>query len=116
MELLADIQSLNLSEILSDEIFEELLSISSEVEQTRNELELIDRAKALGVKLKFEMMLKAFKSAKRKFDKEAKSKIIPIKNDMADGITHFNGEYEDLYCGQWICSESGIYCMYLESW
>ena len=118
MELLADIQSLNLSEILSDEIFEELLSIGSEVEQTRNELELIDRAKALGVKLKFEMMLKAFKSAKRKFDKEAKSKIVPIKNDMADRITHFNGEYEDLYCGQWICSDNGIYCMTMfgESW
>lgn len=118
MELLADIQSLNLSEILSDEIFEELLSIGSEVEQTRSELELVDRAKALGVKLKFEMMLKAFKSAKRKFDKETKSKIIPIKNDMADGITHFTGEYEDLYCGQWICSENGIYCMTMfgESW
>lgn len=118
MELLADIQSLNLSEILSDEVFEELLSIGSEVEQTRNELELIDRAKTLGVKLKFEMMLKAFKSAKRKFDKEAKAKIIPIKNDMADGITHFTGEYEDLYCGQWICSDNGIYCMTIfgESW
>ena len=45
MELLADINSLSLSEILSDELFEELLSIESQVEQTRNELELIDRAK-----------------------------------------------------------------------
>ena len=118
MELLADIQSLNLSEILSDEVFEELLSISSEVEQTRNELELTDRAKTLGVKIKFEMMLKAFKSAKRKFDKETKSKIIPIKNYMADIVTHFTVEYEDLYCGQWICSENGIYCMTMfgESW
>lgn len=117
MELLADINSLNLSEILSDELFEELLSISSEIEITRNELELIDRAKELGIKTKFESMLKAFKSEKKKFDKEQK-KIIPIRNDLVDGITHFTGEYEDLYCGQWICSDNGIYCMTMfgESW
>lgn len=118
MELLADINSLSLSEILSDELFEELLSIESQVEQTRNELELIDRAKNLGVKFKFETMLKAFKSAKRKFDKETKTKIVPIRNDLVDGVTHFIGDYEDLYCGQWICSDNGIYCMTMfgESW
>ena len=63
-------------------------------------------------------MLKAFKSAKRKFDKETKTKIVPIRNDLVDGVTHFIGEYEDLYCGQWICSDNGIYCMTMfgESW
>lgn len=118
MELLADIQSLNLSEILSDEVFEELLSISSEIEMAKSELELLDQAKALGVKAKFEVILKAYKSAKKKFDREAKNKIIPIRNDLVDGVTHFSGEYENLYCGQWICSDSGIYCMTMfgESW
>lgn len=107
MELLADIQNLNLQEILSDELFLELLSDESEVERIRNELELIDRAKILGVKSKFESMLKAFKAEKKKFDKS--QKIVPIKTELADGITHFTGSYEDLYCGSWICSDNGIY-------
>ena len=115
MELLADIQNLTLSEILSDELFIQLLAEESDIEIARNEIELIDRAKILGVKIKFEQMLKAYKSEKKKFDKK---KIVPIKNDMADGITHFTGEYDDLYCGQWICSDSGIYCMTMfgEAW
>ena len=89
MELLADIISLSLSEILSDELFEELLSIESQVEQTRNELELIDKAKNLGVKLKFETMLKAFKSAKRKFDKETKTKIVELITENPEWFVDF---------------------------
>lgn len=115
MELLADIQSLNSKELLSDELFLELLSDESEIEQMRNELSLVERAKVLGCKTNFEQMLKAFKSEKKKFDKK---KIVPIRNDMADGITHFNCDYDDLYCGQWICSNRGIYTltMWGESW
>jgi putative DNA primase/helicase len=115
VELLADIQNLNISEITSDDIFLELLADESEIEKMRNEIALTERAKALGVKVKFEQMLKAFKSEKKKFDKK---KIVPIRNDMADGITHFNCEYDDLYCGQWICSDRGIYTltMWGESW
>jgi putative DNA primase/helicase len=115
VELLADIQNLNISEITSDDIFLELLADESEIEKMRNEIALTERAKALGVKVKFEQMLKAFKSEKKKFDKK---KIVPIKNDMADGITHFNCDYDDLYCGQWICSDRGIYTltMWGESW
>lgn len=111
MELLADISSLSSSEILSDELFEELLSLGSDIEITRNELELIDRAKLLDVKSKFEKMLSAFRSEKKKFDREQKNKIIPIRTDLVDGVTHFIGEYDDLYCGQWICGENGVFCI-----
>lgn len=109
MELLANIQELTSTEILQDEIFLELLSDESEVERMRNELALIERSKTLKIKTEFESMLKAFKAEKKKFDKN--QKVIPIRNDLADGITHFSGEYEDLYCGQWIANDNGIYAI-----
>ena len=56
-------------------------------------------------------MLKAYRIEKKKFDKEQKNKIVPTRTDLVDGVTHFIGEYDDLYCGQWICGESGVFCI-----
>lgn len=75
---MADIQSLNSSEIISDKLFEELLTVESNIEQVRYEFELIERSKILGVKIKFESMLKAFKSEKKKFD--AKNNIVQYRS------------------------------------
>lgn len=107
-----DIKNLTASEILSNQIFRELFEIESEIEVARFKIELQEKAKDLKVKAGFDLMLKAFEREKREFEREQKkNNIVPISNGFADGITHFNGEYNDLYCGQWICSENGIYCM-----
>jgi len=109
---LLDIKNLTASEILSNQIFRELFEIESEIEVARFKIELQEKAKDLKVKAGFDLMLKAFEREKREFEREQKkNNIVPISNGFADGITHFNGEYNDLYCGQWICSENGIYCM-----
>lgn len=84
MELLADINSLNLSEILSDELFEELLSLGSEIEIARNEFELIDKAKKLNCEYKFKKLLQCFKAEKKKFDN--KNGISRIGNGNITGI------------------------------
>ncbi len=107
-----DIKNLSVSEILSDQIFFELLEIESEIEAARFKIELQDKAKTLKIKSAFDLMLRAFEKQKKEFDKEQKkNNIIPINNGFADGITHFIGEYTDLYCGQWICTEQGVYCI-----
>lgn len=107
-----DIKNLTASEILSNQIFRELFEIESEIEVARFKIELQEKAKDLKVKAGFDLMLKAFEREKREFEREQKkNNIVPISNGFADGITHFNGDYNDLYCGQWICSENGIYCM-----
>lgn len=107
-----DIKNLNASEILSDQIFLELLEIESEIEAARFKIELQDRAKTLKIKPAFDLMLRAFEKQKKEFDREQKkNNVIPINNGFTDGITHFIGEYTDLYCGQWICTEQGVYCI-----
>ena len=57
-------------------------------------------------------MLRAFEKQKKNLiGNKRKNNVIPINNGFADGITHFIGEYTDLYCGQWICTEQGVYCI-----
>ena len=81
MELLLDIKNLNVSEILSDQIFLELLEIESDVEFAKFKIELLEKSKLLGIKLKFETMLKAYEREKKEFDKKkSKNKIVPIDN------------------------------------
>ena len=90
--------------ILSEEVFNEVFNQEDEIYKARLLLSLEDRAAELGVKGKFDQMVKAYK----KVDRETKQK----KKQQAAGMnnyTDFEGPYENMYCGSWIAGETGIY-------
>ena len=90
--------------ILADAVFEEVFNQEDEIQKARLLLSLQDRAAELGVKGKFDQMVKAYK----KVDKEIRQKKMQETAGM-DNYTNFDGPYDTMYCGSWIAGENGIY-------
>lgn len=102
MEPLARLDS---KSILSEEIFLEIFEQEDEIVKARMILSLTDRAGELGVKKKFEELLKAYK----RVDKEAKQRERKKPITMLDKWTNFEGPYNNMFCGAWIAGEDGVY-------
>lgn len=131
------IQELTAETLLSDEIFNELFddSIHSIFEREKIALDLIERAKCVGVKPQFEALYKARKAHERqiaadqrKFEEGAKAEqraekelqknqareaqhqaAIDRKIMQLHAMTDFQSdEYPELFCGAWICNSNGI--------
>ncbi len=91
--------------ILADDIFEEIFEQEDEILKARLILSLEDRAAELGVKRKFETILKAYSKVNRDTKVKEKKKI----SSGTDNYTDFDGPYEPMYCGSWLANEKGIY-------
>lgn len=102
MEPLARLDS---KSILSEEIFLEIFDQEDEIMKARMILSLTDRAGELGVKKKFEELLKAYK----RVDKETKQRERKKPIAMLDKWTNFEGPYNNMFCGAWIAGEDGVY-------
>ena len=102
MEPLARLDS---KSILAEDIFLEIFDQEDEIMKARMILSLTDRAAELGVKKKFEELLKAYK----KVDREAKQRERKKPIAMLDKWTNFEGPYNNMFCGAWIAGEDGVY-------
>ena len=94
--------------ILSDEVLTEVFDQEDELYKARLLLSLEDRADELGVKKKFQELVKAYRRVEREIkrrereDKKQKASIL-------DNWTNFEGPYDRMRCKTWIASENGIY-------
>lgn len=102
---LQEINSLTAVTILESEVFEEILNDEDEIHQAQLLLTIIDRAKEVGVKTKFETLYKAYKKEHSKREK-AKTKLPEMQSYSP--VTDFDGNYEQMYCGGWICNDNGV--------
>ena len=102
MEPLARLDS---KSILAEDIFLEIFDQEDEIMKARMILSLTDRAAELGVKKKFEELLKAYK----KVDREAKQRERKKPIAMLDKWTNFEGPYNNMFCGAWVAGEDGIF-------
>ena len=91
--------------ILAEDIFLEIFDQEDEIMKARMILSLTDRAAELGVKKKFEELLKAYK----KVDREAKQRERKKPIAMLDKWTNFEGPYNNMFCGAWVAGEDGIF-------
>lgn len=97
------------SSILEDEVFKEIFDEEDQIMQARMILSLIDRAKELGVKTKFEEILKAYKRTIRSAEAEERNKK---RGEVSlENYTNFSsdGKYDNMFCGPWIATDSGVY-------
>lgn len=91
--------------ILEESIFTEIFDQEDEIMKARMILSLTDRASELGVKKKFEELLKAYK----RVDRETKQRERKKPMSMLDKWTNFDGPYNNMFCGSWIAGEDGVY-------
>lgn len=90
--------------ILSDEIFMEIFEQEDEIYKARLTLALEDRAVQLGVKSKFTKILNAFKKVEKATQQKKRQQA-----SLVDNWTNFTGDYDNMMCGSWVASDSGIY-------
>lgn len=100
-----EINKLDALSIIEENVFKEIYEESDEFKQAAVLMTLMDRAKALGVKQKFETMYKAYKKEQ---DKKAKSLPQPMQYQSHSGMTEFNSKYDEFRCGKWICNDNGV--------
>ncbi len=101
-------KELNADSILDESVFIELFEILDPIKRTRLKVELLKRAKALGVKSYFEEILNGYGRAEREMKQQ---QMRNASVSTLDNYTNFEGSYDRMYCGGWIATDSGIYSM-----
>ncbi len=102
------IEELNADSILDESVFIELFEILDPIKRTRLKVELLKRAKNLGVKTYFEEILNGYSRAEREMKQQ---QMRNASVSTLDNYTNFEGSYDRMYCGGWIATDSGIYSM-----
>lgn len=104
MELL---NNLTADTILEEKIFTEVFEDEDEIHKARMLLSLTDRAKELGVKGKFETLVKVYK---KQYEIYAKKQDLESKKSQQsfDNYTQFGEDYPPYYCGNWIADLGGV--------
>lgn len=102
-----DITKLDAVTILSDEVLEEVFEEQDPIMQAKVLLSLQEKAKGLGVKGKFDALVRAYKKVNREI---ARAENARPQNNSFDNYTKFD-YFEDgheLYCGNWIADQEGV--------
>ena len=102
-----DITKLDAVTILSDQVLEEVFDEQDPIQQAKILLSLQEKAKGLGVKGKFDALVKAYKKVNREIERASRQQT---QNNSFDNYTQF-GYFDDgveMYCGNWIADEKGV--------
>lgn len=94
---------LDKNSILEERIFQELFDQEDEIKKARLMIALADRAEELGVKTKFNTILRAYKRVDKEMRKQDHSP------SLVENWTNFTGPYDNMRCGLWIASDKGVY-------
>lgn len=101
-----DISEMTYRDLLSENVFVELFEMLDPVQRTRTKQALEDRAKDLKVSQKFKELYRAY----LKIDQEQNRKENEKRTMCTlDNFTNFTGDYDNMACGGWIATDSGIY-------
>lgn len=92
--------------VLSNEVLMEAFDQEDELYKSRLLLSLEDRAGELGVKRKFQELVKACKRIERETQKQQRNQTRPPCT--LEQWTNFDGPYERMQCREWIAGETGI--------
>lgn len=108
---MVSLNQLTAESILSEEIFTEVFDQEDEIYRSRLILSLVDRAKELGVKGKFEELVKAYKKVEKQMLRQQaeKDKANSRNRCLLENWTNFTGPYPRMQCKTWIASDAGIY-------
>ena len=100
------LNQLTAESILSDEVLTEVFDQEDELYKSRLLLSLEDRAGELGVKKKFQELIKAYKRVEREMRRQERER--KGRPSVLENWTNFEGPYDRMQCRQWIATEEGI--------
>nr|DAZ16535.1 MAG TPA: active helicase ring shaped helicase [Caudoviricetes sp.] len=100
------LNQLTAESILSDEVLTEVFDQEDELYKSRLLLSLEDRAGELGVKKKFQELIKAYKRIEREMRRQERER--KGRPSVLENWTNFEGPYDRMQCRQWIATEEGI--------
>lgn len=102
-----DITKLDAVSILSDDVLTEVFEEQDPILQAKLLLSLQEKAKGLGVKGKFDALVKAYKKVNREIEKASRQ---TPQNNSFDNYTQFDyfDDGHELYCGNWIADQHGV--------
>lgn len=101
------LNQLTAESILSDEVLTEVFDQEDELYKSRLLLSLEDRAGELGVKKKFQELVKAYKRVEREMRRQEKER--KGRPSVLENWTNFEGPYDRMQCRQWVATDEGIY-------
>ena len=101
-----DITKLDAQSIISDEVLDEVFSEPDVIARSRILLSLEEKAKVLGVKGKFETMVRAYRQVEKQMVKASKEKP-PMPFDNYTQFDAFDDGHE-LFCGSWVADQNGV--------
>lgn len=104
------LKQLDAESILSDEVLAEVFEQEDELYKSRLLLSLEDRAGELGVKKKFQELVKAYKRVEREMKRKERESQRPPS--LLDNWTNFtDSPYGRMQCREWIATDAGICLM-----
>ncbi len=101
-----EINEFDADSILDDEVFIELFEMEDPILRSKTKVQLIRRAKQLGVKSDFEEILKGYNQADREMKRQERENRTVC---TVDNYTNFTGPHDRMYCGAWIADDRGVF-------
>lgn len=101
------LKELTAETVLSDDVLTEVFDQEDELYKSRLLLSLEDRAGELGVKKKFQELVKAYKRVEREMRRRERDK--KSQPCTLEQWTNFDGPYDRMQCKEWIAGEGGIF-------
>lgn len=101
-----DIPSLDAVSIMSDAVLDEVFAETDIIQRSKVLLSLQEKAKLLGVKAKFDTMVRAYQKVEKQIQKSEKQNRI---QQNTDNITQFDfADGTEFYCGSWVADRAGV--------
>jgi putative DNA primase/helicase len=102
-----DINKLTAETIMDPEVFETIMNDDDIIHRSGLICTLQDKAKMLGAKAKFDMMLKAYEKSYKEKQKAAQQ--LPEQQAISHITAFSTAKYPEMNCGKWIANDNGIY-------
>lgn len=102
-----EINKLTAETILDPEVFETIMNDDDIIHRSGLICTLQDKAKLLGAKAKFDMMLKAYEKDFKQKQKE--SRQLPEQQAISHMTAFSTSKYPEMNCGKWIANDNGIF-------
>ncbi len=102
-----EINKLTAETIMDPEVFETIMNDDDIIHRSGLICTLQDKAKMLGVKAKFDMMLKAYEKSYKEKQKAAQQ--LPEPKAISHVTAFSTAKYPEMNCGKWIANDNGIF-------
>lgn len=101
-----NVSALTTDSVLDNQLYEEIIALSDEVERADTMIQVEARAKTLGMKTQFAQKMKAFLQKERKELRKTKVEVAEERCNLTS--FDYPNMNEEMRCGHWIANDNGV--------